>query len=127
MAVTIALTQAQIANLVNNNASLQAAVIAAYVESNSAKLSISDLTVITDSISVDATAVDVTAGQTNTVNITSSGDSDISVESSDQSIVTGSVTGGILTVAGEAAGTAVLTLKKGNATATVSVSVSAAS
>ncbi|WP_227136725.1 hypothetical protein [Kosakonia radicincitans] len=127
MAVTIALTQAQIANLVNNNASLQAAVIAAYVESNSAKLSISDLTVTTDSISVDATAVDVTAGQTNTVNITSSGDSDISVESSDQAIVTGSVTGGVLTVAGEAAGTAVLTLKKGTATATVSVSVSAAS
>jgi len=79
-----------------------------------------------DSVSFDTTTASVEAGSTTTVNVEVTGSSDVSVVSSDTAVATVSYSNGVITITGVAAGTSTITVTKGSATATISVTVTAA-
>ncbi|MEN0615494.1 Bbp16 family capsid cement protein [Klebsiella indica] len=78
-----------------------------------------------DSIGFDSTSISVAAGDSQTVALELAGDSSVSVVSSATGVATATYSDGVVTVNGVAAGSAVATIKKGTATATINITVTA--
>ena len=124
MPLSISLSTNAIATLVNKYPELKAAVLKKYLEENVPSLEITGLTTA-DSVSLSADTASVTVGNTATLDVTLAGDSEITVSSADESIATVSYADGKLTLTGVAAGSVVVTVTKGDASATATVTVSA--